>query len=279
MKIVRVDFSADIGFGHLKRVLLFMQKYRTDDFVLASKAWVDGVVKQPIYPLKDEEEFFRLVESLQPDEVVVDNYGFSDEDEKAFKKRFEGIKLTCFDDLFLPHYCDEVVNHNLYAKKERYDYLPSFTKVRIIRPLIGKNFERAKRKQVKKEGIFMSFGATDAKGVGLKVLKLLKPLKPLVHFYTTSANTHLKDLQKFAFLHRWVRLHIDEDVAQGMARAKFGIITPSVISYEALYMGLSFVAVEVAGNQKYISKYLQKKRINVFTQKSLWKIYSTLFNK
>lgn len=44
-----------------------------------------------------------------------------------------------------------------------------------------------------------------------------------------------------------------------MAKSEFGIITPSVISYEAIFMNLPFIAIEVADNQKEIAKYLKKK--------------------
>ena len=250
--------------------MLFMRRYRSGEYKIVCKECAKGIV--PYIEMEDEEEFFDLVQKLQPDEVVVDSYLFGYEDEKLFKTFFPYIKLTCFDDLFLPHYCDEVINHNLYAKKDRYKGLPSFSKVRIIPPLIDEHFKRAKRKRRTKEGIFISFGATDAKGVGLKVLHLLKPYKPLVHFYTTSANAHLKDLQKFAFLHRWVKLHIDEDVAKGMVKAKFGIITPSVISYEAMAVGLSFIAIEVAENQKDIVRFLQRRGYGVFKENQVKKI-------
>ena len=273
MKLLRVDFSSSVGFGHLKRSMVFMQRYKKGEYAIVCKECVDNIVKNiPVYSINSEEEFFELVRDLKPEEVIVDNYAFDYKNEKRFKEDFPHIKLICFDDLFWPHYCDEIINHNLYAKKDSYKGLPSFTKVRIIPPLIGDNFKKAKKIQVKKEGIFISFGATDTQGLGLKVLKLLKPYRPLVHFYTTSANAHLKELNKFTFLNRWVKLHIDEDVAEGMARAEFGIITPSVISYEALYMGLPFVAVEVAENQKFITSFLKRKRYGVFKKNQIKRV-------
>jgi UDP-2,4-diacetamido-2,4,6-trideoxy-beta-L-altropyranose hydrolase len=45
-----------------------------------------------------------------------------------------------------------------------------------------------------------------------------------------------------------------------MAKSEFGIITPSVISYEALYLNLPFIAIQTANNQKEVAKYLRKNR-------------------
>jgi UDP-2,4-diacetamido-2,4,6-trideoxy-beta-L-altropyranose hydrolase len=136
--------------------------------------------------------------------------------------------------------------------------------------LIDEKFIKLKNKRFKKEGIFISFGATDDSGIGLKVLKIFKNKK--INFYTTSANQNLKKLKRFSKLHKNIKLHIDEDVAIGIAKSEFGIITPSVISYEALYLNLPFIAIQTDNNQKALAKYLRKKRIKVIDVKRVYKI-------
>ena len=284
MTILRVDFSSKIGLGHLKRIISFSEKckVKNEKFIIICKECIESLSPYPIIKIKSEEEFFEKVKELKPKEIIVDNYNFTYENEKQFKTLFPNIKLICFDDLYLPHYCDEIINHNLYAKKEKYKNLPSFTQVKIIKPLIRKEFKIAKKKRYKKEGIFLSLGGSDAKGLTLQILKILKTLKIKVNLYTTSANKNLEKLKKFAFLNKWVKLHIDEDVAIGMAKSKFGIITPSVISYEAIYMNLPFLAIEVADNQKLNSKYLKSKRYIILNDKEIHKIPFTIkkvFNK
>ncbi|ACM92563.1 putative flagellar protein [Nautilia profundicola AmH] len=220
----------------------------------------------PIIKINNENEFFDVVRRLKPKEVVVDNYNFTYEDEKKFKELFPNIKLICFDDMYKKHCCDEIINHNLGVNINKYD---DPKKVKVIKPLVGENFIKAKKKYYKKEGVFISFGGTDAKGIGLKVLKQLKDCGLKVDFYTTSANKHLEKLKKFCFLNRWCRLHIDEDVAVGMAKAKFGVITPSTIAYEAIYMGLGFIAVQVAENQENLVKYLKSKKYKVLKKRDI----------
>ncbi len=264
MIIFRVDFGSKIGLGHLMRSLVYIKRARFEEVVFVSRSNEKSLVPYPLITIKEEKEFFQIVKRYKPEQVVIDNYDFEYEKEKEFKRLFPDIKLSVFDDLYFKHYCDELINPNLYGKKEKYkDLVPSFCNIKIIKPLIREEFKKAKRKRFKKEGIFISLGGTDAKGIGLQILKVLKKSKPKVNFYTTSVNKHLNKIKKFAFLNKWIKLHIDENVAEGMAKSKFGIITPSTITWEAIYMELPFIAIQVADNQEHVKRYLKGKRITV----------------
>jgi len=142
--------------------------------------------------------------------------------------------------------------------------------VKLIPPLIRSEFKKYKNKKYKREGIFISFGGSDAKNISLKVLKVLKKQK--VNLYTTTANKNLKKLKRFCRINKWCRLHINENIALAMAKSKFAIITPSSIAWEATYMKLPFIAIEVADNQKYISRYLKQKRVKILKIRDIRKI-------
>jgi len=279
MQIIRIDFNSKIGLGHLKRQETFISeklKVKSENFIILCKECDEKLTKLPVIKIKNEDEFFEKVKELKPKEVIIDNYNFTIDDEKKFKKLFPNIKLTVFDDLYFEHFCDEIINCNLYAKKEKYKNIPLFCKVKIIPPLIRDEFKKAKRQKFKKNGIFISFGGTDAKGIGLKVLKELKKLKIPVHFYTTSANKNLNKLKRFCKINKWCKLHIDENVAIGMAKSKFAIITPSTITWEVMYMDLPFIAIKVADNQEYVSNYLNQKRIPVLKIREIRKLSEKL---
>jgi UDP-2,4-diacetamido-2,4,6-trideoxy-beta-L-altropyranose hydrolase len=267
--IIRVDFSSDVGLGHLKRVEVFVERYKIKNPLIICKKCDKKLTKLPVLKIANETEFFKKVKELKPSWVIVDNYEFSYENEKEFKQTFPEIKLSIFDDFYARHFCDEIINHNLGVKKEKYEN-PEI--VRVIKPLIRKEFFLAKKNRYKKEGIFISLGGTDSKGLTLKILKILKVKKPVVNLYITSVNKNIKKIKRFCKINKWVKLHIDEDVSIGMAKSKFGIITPSVISYEALFMNLPFIAIKVADNQKEIVKYLRQKRISVLKIRDIRKI-------
>ena len=84
------------------------------------------------------------------------------------------------------------------------------------------------------------------------------------------ANDAIELIKKYKN-HKNINIFVDKDVAKGMASSKFGIITPSVISYEAIYMKLPFVAIKTAKNQKEVARYL-KKRYRVIDAKKLYTI-------
>ncbi len=256
MTIFRVDFGSEVGLGHLKRSLVYAKRF--DKVVYVSKSNEKDLVPYPLYSVLNEENFFEIVKNLNPKQVIVDNYAFTIEYQKEFKKLFPHIKLSCFDDEYKEYFCDEIINHNLGVNINRYKN-PKI--VKIILPLIREEFYYAKIKKFKKEGIFISLGGTDSKGLILKILKLLKHKK--INLYITTENKNLKKLKRYIKIHRNIKIHINKDVAKGIAKSKFGIITPSVISYEALYMKLPFIAIQTAENQKEVAKYLKRKRIKV----------------
>ena len=210
------------------------------------------------YPLKtiqNDEEFFEIVKKLKPKQVIVDNYEFSIDYQKQFKKLFPNIKLSCFDDEYKEYFCDEIINHNLGVNINRYKN-PKI--VKIIPPLIRDEFKIAKKKKDKKEGILISLGGSDSKNLTLKILKSLKNKK--INVYITTVNKNLKKIKRYAKIHKNIKLYINEDIAKGMAKSEFAIITPSTIAYEALYMDLDFIVIQTAKNQKNLVKYLKKKK-------------------
>ena len=268
MVLLRVDFSSKIGLGHLKRQEAFIQRMENREWRIICKECDENLTKLPVIKVKDEKEFFQKVKELKPKEIIVDNYNFTYKDEKEFKKLFPKIKLIVFDDTYEKHFCDEIINHNLGVNIKKYEN-PKI--VKNIKPLIRKEFYEAKKKRFKKEGVFISLGGSDSKNLTLKVLKILKPLKIKVNLYITSANKNLDKIKKFTFLNKWVKLHINEDISIGMAKSEFGIITPSVISYEAMFMKLDFLAIQTVDNQKEVAKYL-KRKYKVIDEKEIKKI-------
>ncbi len=236
----------------------YVKRYKKGKWLIVCKE----CAKFDEFPLKrveSEDEFFDLVKKMAPDEVVVDNYAFGVEYEKEFKRLFPSIHLAVFDDTFSAHYADEVINPNLYAKKSRYKGLvPAFTKISLIPPLVE---TRPKSKRAK--GIFISLGATDVKRVGVRLIKKMCSQNEPIMFYTTSANRDLKRLKRVCALCRRCKLFVDRDALEGLSRAKRAVVTASTLAWEALAIGVPFEAIEVARNQRFVARYLKKKRVKV----------------
>lgn len=270
MTIFRVDFGSSVGLGHLMRSLVYAKRF--NEVVYISKSNQKEMLPYPLITIQNEEEFFLHVKKLQPKEVVIDNYAFTIEYQKKFKQLFPYIKLSCFDDEYKEYACDEIINHNLGAKKK---YYKEPNKVKLITPLIREAFIKTKKRRYrKKEKIVISFGGSDAKGLSLRTLWLLRGL--CVDLFITYHNKDIKKLKRFTFLHKNVTLHIDKEIAPILAQAKIAIVTPSTIAYEAIYLDTNFIAVQVAKNQDMLVRYLKKKRYTVLQERELWKIHSKL---
>jgi len=272
MTIFRVDFGSDIGLGHLKRSLVYAKNF--NKVVYVSKSNEKDLLPYPLKTIHNEEKFFEIIKKLKPSKIVIDSYTFKYEYEVKIKKSFPQIKLICIDDLYKKHYCDEVVNPNLCIKP--YTDLPSFIKVNFVGPLIQNDFKN--KKYYKKNGLFISFGATDAMNITLQVLKQLKNINIPINIYTTSINSNIKKLQRFCKLNKNFHLYIDKNIAQAMAKSQFGIISASTLVYEALAVDLDFVAIKVASNQDGLEKCLKKKRKKVIEIKEISKLKNIIKN-
>ena len=255
MTIFRVDFGTDVGMGHLMRSLVFAKRF--NDVVYLSKSDKKELVPYELVTIESEEEFFEQVERLKPKQVIVDNYNFTLEDEKEFKKRFPHIKLSVFDDDYREHHCDEIINHNISADTSRY---PNPDIVTIIPPLIREEFHKEKAMQREKiYDVFVAMGGTDVANLNIPILKTL-PKSFKIALVTTSANAHLQELKNYIAQRQHIHLHIDsKEIAKLMNQSKLAIITPSVILHEVLFIELPFIAIQSAANQHEITNYLKKR--------------------
>lgn len=270
--LIRADSSSKIGLGHIKRDLVYAKKYLSSYDVSFACVRLDGDIVDEI-PYKvielEDDSLDKLLDKLDFfDELIIDHYDISFFDQKKIKSCFPKLLLKVFDDTYERYYCDEIINHNLGAKKSRYS-LESFTKVNLIEPLIRDEFYRAKKLNLKKDGVFLSLGGSDSENLTLKILKILKPLNIKINLATTSSNKNLKQLKLYVNKNRFVKLFIDSDVALVMAQSTKGVVTPSVMASEAIFMGLDIVCVRVASNQDEIYKYLKQNRYKCIDKRDI----------
>ena len=185
-----MDFGKQIGLGHLKRVEVYIKKYINDDVLLVSKHFDKDLTNYNIKPIKNNDDFFNIINIYKPTEIIIDNYEFSYEDEKKLKKHFKNIILSVFDDNYKKHYCDKVINHNLCINKSKY---PKNTPLHAITPLIREEFYDFDYKPKKNE-IFISLGGSDAKGLTKEITDIFLKKGYLVNIITTTSNQNLKKI-------------------------------------------------------------------------------------
>ncbi len=260
--LVRCDSGSQVGLGHVMRDIVYVKEYHKDSEVHFAcrdlKGNINHKIPFPLHSLKTNRlnELQSLIDSLSIDTLVIDNYDIDYEYEKKLKTQNSKLKIICFDDEYKEHFCDEIINHNLSADRQKYKD-PSL--VNIIPPLIREEFK--KEEQIKREKIYdylVAMGGADTTNINIPILKTVPPNSKIA-LLTTSANSNLKELKEFVKNKENITLHVDSnEVAKIMNQSKFAIITPSVIVHEVLFMGVDFRAIKTANNQDDICMHLKK---------------------
>ena len=276
--LFRADSSSNIGTGHIMRDLVLAKQYKDATITFASQN-LDGNINHKIlkagYRVKllksnNINEIIKLVKKLKIDLVVIDSYDIDYKYEKKLKEKV-GVKILSFDDTYEKHYCDILLNHNIYAKKKKYKNLvPKKCELRC-----GVNYTLLRDEfYQQKTNILVAMGGADSANLNIKIIKAIKKLKNIeLNIVTTDANKHLKDLKSYIKSKKWIKLHINsKNIAQLIAQSDCNIITPSVIANEVVFMKKHLVAIKVAKNQKNMAKYLKKSGYKVFKIKDIYKL-------
>lgn len=269
--LIRADSSSQIGLGHIMRDLVLAQQYPHAIITFACQNLPGNIIDRIPYPAhilasNDPAELIELIISHTIDMVVFDHYGIDALFEQKVKKE-TGVTILSLDDTYQKHHCDILINPNIYARPERYkNLIPSQCTLQCGGKflLIRKEFREAKEHpKVKTDAIFIAMGGSDPDNLSIGVLTSL-PANARVHLVTTSSNPHLEMLYQYAAEHPSVTLHIDApNVAQLMGECAFAVITPSSIAHEIMFMGLPFIAVQSADNQREFVTYMKHEGLNV----------------
>ena len=268
----RSDSSSNIGLGHIMRDLVFAKKYKNNTIYFACRDLKGGLHRKIPYKvelLKTSEinELISLIKKLHVGTLIIDHYDITYSDEKRIKEE-TSVKLICFDDEYKEHFCDEIINHNLGAKKHKYKNTDI---VKIIQPLIRDEFYEAKKQKSKKiYDIFISMGGTDNSNINLAILKKLDNLSRVV-VVTSSGNINIKELENYIKFKNNIELHVDSNkIAKLLSQSRLAITTTSVMVYEVLFMEIPFIAIKTAENQDDTYEHLKKNGYDVFSNFKEW---------
>jgi len=267
------DSSSNIGTGHIMRDLVLASKYKKSNITFAThklKGNINHKIKEAGYKVKiiksnKVNEIIKLVKKLDIDLVVIDNYKINYKYEKKLKDK-TNVKILVLDDTYEKHYCDILLNHNIYAKTKKYKKLvPKKCELRCGAKytLLRDEFIKAKKRHYKKSkkiNIFISMGGSDTAQLNIPILKALKKYTDIkINLVTTTANKNLNKLKKYSKNKQNIKLHVDsKKIAKIMAKSSLAIVTPSVVLNEVFFMGLEFIAIQTAKNQNEMFKYIKK---------------------
>lgn len=274
--LVRADSSSNIGTGHIMRDLVLAKQYKNQNIIFATQDLVGNInhkiieagYKIELLKSNDFEELNDLIKKLNIDMVIIDNYDIDYNFEKKLKEVNSSLKIFVLDDTYEKHFCDILLNHNIYADEKKYkNKVPKHCKLRCGAKytLLRDEFLEAKkaknRVNKKNKIIFLGLGGADHKNLNIKILKVLEKFKKFlkVNLVTTTANKNLEELKEYCKDKKWINLQINSnEVAKLMIKSDFAIVTPSVTANEIFYLDLPMITIKTAKNQKEMYKYLKK---------------------
>jgi len=273
--LFRANSSSTIGTGHIMRDFVLAEQFKDANIIFATQDLPGNInhkIEERNYVIEiinsnGFEELVGIIKKYSIDMIVIDHYGIEYDFEKALKE-ITDVTIFVLDDTYEKHYCDILLNHNVYGDTIKYKSLvPENSEIRCGSKytLLRNEFikEKQKGRQNKNDNnqlnVFISMGGTDHSNISIQILEVLKETPSIyAHVVTTTANKHLKELEKYVISRNNITLHINSNsIAQLMNNADFAIVPPSVTINEILYLGIPFIAIQTAENQKYMYDFIK----------------------
>ena len=280
--LFRADSSSTIGTGHIMRDLVLASQYKNTEIIFATQELngninhkiIEARYNIEILPSNDLKSLALVIEKYDVDMIVIDHYQIDYEFEKQLKNSYPHLKIMVFDDTYEKHYCDILLNHNIFAQSQRYKNLvPPHCEIRCGEKytLLRDEFYQVKQLQKTKNEkftLFLAMGGSDSQNLNIPILEVLKHFHNIcINIITTTANKHLYQLQEYVQDKPNITLHINSNkVASLMYQSDFGILTPSVSVNEAYFLKVPFVAIQTEPNQKEVCNYLKQHNFIVLEQ-------------
>jgi len=281
---LRADGSADIGLGHVVRLLALAN-------MLKSVFELFFIIKNPsqslINMIKSEVNNILILDSLKSSQngeieeviniisdksvcIVLDGYNFDTTYQYGLKSA--GFKVVSIDDIHPYHFVsDVIINHSPGVSSLDYS-CESYTKMYfgpdyalLRKPFLDQNKKSNKLiPSVKK--IIICFGGSDPLNVSEKALKACLLLNNIseINIVLGSVNIHYNSIRQIVQQNPMNNVVIHENLSDieliSLILQNDLIICPSsTIAYEALCTSINIICGYYVDNQKEFFEYLEKK--------------------
>lgn len=283
--VFRVDASAEIGTGHLRRCLTLADALR-DRGVRSTlvmrrhDAFLDsapvGGHERVVLPEAepdagswlgtdwtiDADQTLAVLDGETVDFLVVDHYALDARWERAL--RGKARRMLVIDDLAdRAHICDLLLDTTPRDAGDYVGLVPASCEM-LLGPrfaLLRPEFE-ARRSQCRPRRelrrILVSFGGSDQQDFTGQTVRALAGLGFALDVVMTSGAAHLANVERVATQEARCTIHVDcDDMATLMATADLAIGAGGTTSWERLCLGLPSLATVIADNQRAVVKSLR----------------------
>lgn len=269
--LIRCDSSSVLGIGHLMRSLVLAKQFSEAKVSFATLS-LDGDCNYLILEAGYTNHILHsntfgeldvLVKKMGIDLLVLDHYELDYAFEKQLKAANKKLTLMVLDDTYKRHFCDILLNHNIYAEAKKYkDLVPEGCELRCGAQYTLLREEFAKPKEI---SVFVAMGGADVSSLAPKIVALLLEYPNIrVELLTTRANANLEKLKTYCKKDARITLHIEsKDLATLARQSHFAIIAAGVLANELYAMGVPFIAIKTAPNQKEMLRFLKKQNYRV----------------
>lgn len=289
---IRADATKEIGTGHMLRCIALAQRWHDS----GGKVVFISHCKSELLLKRITAEKFELIslENPHPDTrdievtlntlsrtdiqghgswTVIDGYNFDSKYQRLIKDA--GHQLLCLDDYgHASHYCaDLILNQNISAQKSFYKNKEPYTQL-----LLGTNYALLRREFQAFRGwkrdiptiakkFLITLGGSDSENVTLKVIKALKQMDIPgleAQIVVGPANPYMQSLEYEIQNNPSLRLVKNaENMPDLMAWAEIALTAGGSTCWELAYMGLPFIILVTADNQKLNAELLSKENISL----------------
>jgi UDP-2,4-diacetamido-2,4,6-trideoxy-beta-L-altropyranose hydrolase len=283
--LIRADGSAQIGTGHLMRMLALAQAWQPRGHVhflsaeitpaLAARLAVEEFAAYPLaaVPGSAEDAAATIASAREHGAAwaVVDGYQFGADYQRRLKDA--GLRVLLLDDYgHAGDYCaDLVLNQNLsadaalYTRRAPHTRLLLGTRYALLRRefLAWRDWKREIPAVARK--VLVTLGGADPDNVTGKVIEALRGLDVEAKIVVGGSNPHLESLRSsISNLPSPVRLAVDApNMPELMAWADVAVAAAGSTSWELAFMGLPAVVMVLAENQVGIAASLEREGLSV----------------
>jgi UDP-2,4-diacetamido-2,4,6-trideoxy-beta-L-altropyranose hydrolase len=275
--VIRADAGPLIGTGHVMRCLALAQAWKDaggrvvlsmapESQSLEARLRRHGVDVRYLSgrpgSVDDALQTVALAMRERAGWVVADGYHFKDEYQKRIKNA--GLKLLLIDDYgHADHYsADLVLNQNISARSDLYRSRETCTRLllgsRYV--LLRREFRRWSgwKREIKERActILVTLGGSDPDNGTVPIVKALTRLAGFdceVRIVTGPSNPHAETVEKAISRRNMRILRSVDDMPALMAWADMAVSAGGSTCWEMSFMGLPFLTVVLADNQKEIA--------------------------
>lgn len=285
--VIRCDSSNIIGTGHVMRCLNLAEYYPENKYTFICKRFNNNIADKiksaghkliclnyKIEPVIDDYNTWigddlgtelytmtMLLRTLNPDELIIDHYGYSHLIEKNLCQFVP--KITVITDIFNnTHWCDEYINYsstNITKMKQINRNPHTVIKAGIDNIIINKIFKKCKKnifnKQIKKIGIML--GGTDPNNITLSIIKKIDEYvienNINVFIIIGSANINSESINEFIknkSNYECLNNLIYEQLIEFYMNIDLCIGSLSITAFERLLINVPQICLKIVDNQK-----------------------------